>query len=158
MGKMMGTLFCTVGKMLDACECEKQELVPQLTFSGEMDIYELSSILIDKFPDTPIYLPDSLYKLCSIQDVKRFLEWDNTDKQKYLAEMHDCDDFAYRLKGQISIYPWSAIPFGIVWTNIHALNIVVLSDKEIYFVEPQSDKILETLEPWQGTEIRFIAL
>jgi len=60
--------------------------------------------------------------------------------------------------GQFSVPGWSDLAFGIVWTDIHALNIMVGTDKQIYFLEPQLDKILLELEPWMGTSIRFITM
>ena len=107
---------------------------------------------------THIYLSDSLYWLCSEDDIKTFLDLDATNKEKYVAESFDCDDFSYRLMGQLSTPEWSGIAFGIVWTNAHALNCFIDDTGKFLYVEPQSGKLQEKLEPWQGTEILFILL
>ena len=139
---------------------EKDITPPTPTFepAGVIDIYELSSLLMDLFPDAPIYLSDETYNLCTLEDVKRFLAWENTDSFVYESKTFDCDNFSRRLGGGIEIYPWATIPFGIVWTNLHALNCFVDSNKTFYFVEPQSDNVRTSLEAWQGNEIRFIVI
>jgi hypothetical protein len=153
------SVSCGICKTLGGCEDNTEtEPIPALTYAAEVDIYEISSLLIDRFPDVPIYLPDMSYKTCTKQDLERFLAWDKTDKEKYEAESFDCDDFAWRLKGNITCKPWSSIPFGVVWTNLHALNCFVDEAGKFWFVEPQSNKIQAELESWQGTELRFIAM
>lgn len=107
---------------------------------------------------THIYLSDSQYWLCSDTDIKGFLSLDATNKEQYIAEELDCDDFSYRLMGQLSTPKWSGIAFGIVWTNLHALCCFISETGEFYFIEPQTDKLQKTLEPWQGTEILFILM
>lgn len=132
--------------------------LPPLDFSGDIDIWELSSLLIDKFPDCPIYLPDERYKLCTADDMRRFLAWDDTVLQAYQDDYYDCDDFAWRLKGNLTKYPWSALPVAVVWTNKHALNGFVDSEGTWWFIEPQNNSMQRELHPWQGTELRFIAI
>lgn len=105
-----------------------------------------------------IYLSDSQYWLCSDADIESFLSQDNTNKMGYVAEERDCDDFSYRLMGQLSIPEWSGIAFGIVWTNLHALCCFISDTGKFYFIEPQTNKLQENLEPWQGSEILFILL
>jgi hypothetical protein len=60
--------------------------------------------------------------------------------------------------GGVSIYPWSAIPFGIVWTNLHALNLFIDDKLNIYFVEPQKGLIQDSLEAWQGETVQLIVI
>jgi len=107
---------------------------------------------------THIYLSDSQYWLCSENDINTFLKVDTTNKMGYVPEERDCDDFSYRLMGQLSIPSWSGIAFGIVWTNLHALNCLIDDTSKFWFIEPQSDKLQEKLEPWQGSEILFILM
>ena len=123
-----------------------------------IDVYELSNVLAEKFPDTEIYLSDRTKYLCDIEDIKTFLAQDETNRTKYVAEAFDCDDFAYRLKGQFSVHGWAELATGIVWTNCHALNIVVDANLDVWIIEPQSDKIQSNLEEWQGDSIRFIII
>ncbi len=107
---------------------------------------------------THIYLSDSLYWLCSENDIKTFVDIDDTNKIKYVSEEMDCDDFSYRLMGQLSIPDWSGIAFGIVWTNLHALNCFIDDAGKFWFIEPQTNGLLEKLEDWMGNEILFILM
>ena len=149
---MIGSLFCSLGKALGACEIK----TPPLTYWGDMDVYEVSSILIEKFQDAPLYLPDAYYKTCSKLDMERFLDWDMTNRERFETDSWDCDDFSWRLKGNITIKPWSSVPFFVVWTDLHALNGFISEDRKWHFVEPQTDTIHDSLEAWQGSQIRFI--
>ena len=124
----------------------------------EIDFWELLKLLKEKFPDAEIYISDSVESLCDIEDIETFLERDETNRQKYLAEKFDCDDFAYRLMGQFSVPGWSELAFGIVWTDVHAMNIVVDANLDLWFIEPQNDTVQSSLEAWQGQKIRFIAM
>ena len=148
----IGQFCCTVGKALGSCQVN----VPPLEYTGEMDIYEVSSILLDRFPGAPLYLPDYYYKTCSRNEVQRFLDWDMTSRKQYESEYFDCDDFSWRLKGNITVPPWSALPFFVVWTDVHALNGFIDDRGEWWFVEPQNNAIQSHMEAWQGNEIRFI--
>lgn len=107
---------------------------------------------------THIYLSDNQYWLCSKADIETFINLDATNKDTYVAEEHDCDDFSYRLMGQLSIPEWSGVAFGIVWTNLHALNCLIDETGKFWFIEPQSDTLQDKLEDWQGNEILFILL
>ena len=150
---MIGKILCAIGKALGGCV--EASPPPTLETSGGISIDELSSILIDKFPDAPLYLPDSYYYTCTVDDIKRFLGWD-IGRESYRAEVFDCDDYSWRLKGNITIYPWSTIPFFVVWTDKHAMNGFIDNKGDFYFIEPQTDEIQTELEDWQGSAIRFM--
>ena len=119
----------------------------------------LLTILRRKFPDSgEIYLSDHNYLMCNKSDIELFLKQDATNQCEYQAEIFDCDDFSYRLMGQFSVPDWSDLTFGIVWSNFHALNCIVTDDEKFYFIEPQSDEIIEELEDWMGSTVRFIMM
>ena len=107
---------------------------------------------------THIYISDNQYQLCSESDINSFLVADDTNKAAYVADLHDCDDFSYRLMGQFSTPEWSGIAFGIVWTDKHALNCLIDDKGKFYFVEPQTDALYETIQPYMGSEILFILM
>ena len=118
---------------------------------------DLWKLLNEKFPNVPLYLSDALYLLAKYDDIALFLAQDQTNKFEYKSQSFDCDNFSYRLMGQFSVPEWSALTFGIMWTQKHALNIVVTEDKEVFFVEPQADELLaEPKGSWGG--IRFIIM
>lgn len=120
---------------------------------------ELMAIIRKRFPDEgKIYLSDKEYKLCHVDDIRKFCAQDDTNRQKYQAESFDCDDFAYRLMGQFSIPDWGDLAFGICWTEKHSLNCFIDEDKMLWFLEPQSDVIESNLASWQGSHLRFIIM
>jgi hypothetical protein len=94
-----------------------------------------------------IYLPDVSCKIYRKQDVLDFHGLNEVSSIPYVAESHDCDDFAAELYGKFA---------GLVWTNLHALNFFIAEDSIFYFIEPQKGLISQHLEAWQGNEIRFI--
>jgi len=140
------------------CGCQKQSL-PLSTSTGQITMEELWQLLYQRFPEMgALYLSDKVYRLCNLQDIREFLHQDATNHYLYQGEKFNCDDFSYRLMGQFSVPGWSDLAFGIVWSQLHALNIMVGVDKQVYFIEPQLDKLVLELEPWMGNEIRFIMI
>ena len=125
---------------------------------GTIDLYEMSSILLDKLEEmgdaeSDIHLPDSNMKIYNKEDVKNFLQLDETDTIPYEPDSpeikklgDDCDGFAAIMFGKFA---------GLVWTNVHSLNWFVSEDKELFFIEPQTDKLSLDLEHWQGWSIQF---
>ncbi len=103
-----------------------------------------------------LFLSDNTFYLCHPEDIALFLAQDATNRLEYLAEDYDCDDFTLRLAGQFSIPRWSALAFGICWTDLHALNFFVDEDGKFWFVEPQSDEIQSQLNAWQGQNLRLL--
>lgn len=119
--------------------------IPIPKISGEISHKELHKLLKKKLPhsflkDVVIYLVDKKYQLTTREEIERFLAFDKTDLVKYFPEYHDCDDFSFRLMGQISIPEWSGLAFGICFSGIHAYNIFC-DGKNIFCIEPQSDKV-----------------
>lgn len=82
------------------CLC-KRDLSPP-TITSQITGDEVRQILHDYFkvPHDKIFIADRDYGLYNISDLQRFLEWDSTDRLKYVAEGFDCDDFADVLKGK----------------------------------------------------------
>ena len=145
--------MCWLSKLFGSKPSIKPEMKVQVTGNY---IFNILDAIVPKA--THIYLSDSLYWLCSDKDIENFLSQDDTNKMGYIAEERDCDDFSYRLMGQLSIPDWSGIAFGIVWTNLHALNCFIDDMGVFWFVEPQTNKLQDKLEAWQGTEILFIMM
>lgn len=136
---------------------KKKPEPPVVTPRKQVDSAYIFGILDSVMPDAAhIYISDNTYWLCTKADLESFLAMDATNKDQYVAEEHDCDDFSYRLMGQLSTQEWSNIAAGIVWTNLHALNCFIDSDGKFWFIEPQSDTLQEHLEAWQGNEILFV--
>jgi len=126
--------------------------------SGEIGYSDLYKLLRDLFPEAHIFLSDRKYKLCYVADIADFLKQDQTNRDEYEAEYHDCDDFAYRLMGQFSIPGWSALAFGFCWTDTHAVNCFVNTKEEFMFIEPQKDTIQTKLTSWQGSKVILVCM
>jgi len=121
-----------------------------------MDLY---GFLRQEAPVAEVFISDKDYLLCNKADIKAFLAQDETNKMGYVPEARDCDDFSYRLMGQLSVPGWSDLAFGILWTDRHAMNCFITEDKVFYFVEPQTDTLQHGgLLPQQGDHVRLIAM
>ena len=132
-------------------EAELAKITARLVPAGTIDLNLMSSILLDKLDEmgddkADIRLPDGYCKVYDKEEVKKFLDLDETDKIPYVAEEHDCDDFAAELFGKFA---------GLVWSNVHGLNWFVDTTNTLWFIEPQQDKLAKDLENWQGYEIQF---
>jgi len=119
--------------------------------TGIISIHEMSSILLDKLDEmddsgVELYLADMDCKVYRKSDVIKYLSLDPVSEITFKAGSHDCDDFAAKLFGKFA---------GLIWTNTHALNWFIDTNKVLWFIEPQSDKIAQNLEDWQGWHIRF---
>jgi len=98
--------------------------------------------LVEAYPFAKIYLADQYYWVCPREDIEEFLASDPTDREEYVVEAHDCDDYSFRLMGQFHSKPYSALAFGIAWSKVHAYNIFISKEGEVLLVEPQADQIL----------------
>ena len=87
-----------------------------------------------------IFLPDSKLKTYSLDTVKGQYQLEEIQKLTYVAETHDCDDFAAKAFAQ---------GLGLIWTDLHALNWFFSPNCTLFFVEPQSLKVATDLESWQ---------
>lgn len=103
--------------------------------------------------DVPLYhLSDKNYKLVDINHLNEFLKTTKTHKRVYVANNHDCDDFSFELMGEVSSWD-SHLAFGIIWAvtpegQAHAFNWCVGEDKEIWFIEPQNNKVFKPDNRW----------
>ena len=157
--ELIRQIACGICKALGGYREEGKEIVESFfpTSKKEIAYEEKMSFLIGKFPNVPIF---GTYKhlLASYDDIAVFMAQDQTNEFPYNFPDFICSDFSFRLMGQFSIPGWSEVTFGVVWTDVHALNCILTEDMEFYFVEPQADKLQEELESWQGSSIRFIMI
>jgi len=149
--KMIGSLFCALSKILGGC---KETQVILIKPAGTIDLNLASSILLDKLEEmgddkAEIYLPDTDIKVYDKDEVANAYELQEVSSIEYVAEEHDCDDFAAELYGKFA---------SLVWTNAHALCFFISDKEEFYFIEPQTRKLSTALETWQGYEIRFFLM
>jgi hypothetical protein len=127
--------------------------IPKPSGLEDIDINEIYSLLFSQFPDAQLLLSDKNYKTTNKEELEKYLKYDLTDIDTYENEYYDCDDFSFSLMGGISNPIWGSLSFGIIWVkkdnnSFHALNIFIDSDRRIWMVEPQNDKIFEFPDNW----------
>ena len=122
-------------------------LIPYSTISQEdvlliltQKMYELGDNQSD------IHIPDDDNKIYRKEDVMAYRGLKEISAIKYVKEEHDCDDFARKMFGEFA---------GLVWTTKHSLNYFIDENKKLWFLEPQTGVISDTLEGWQGSDFRL---
>lgn len=114
------------------------------------------TVFVGKFADErAIRLGDATYYAPRRAELERLLEASLLDRRQWLEERHDCDDFAYVLKGEASSHAYESpevrygLCVGIVWGHFdwvdgyHAINWALTSDAGLLLIEPQTDAIYE---------------
>ena len=153
---MIGQILCTLAKAFGGCTPDKEiELLP--TGNKEITLQAKQAFLTAKFPGAQLFLTYQ-HILPTYDDIAYFLAQDQTNKYPYTFPDYICSSYALRLAGQFSIPKWSELTFGLIWSNLHALNCVITDDLQFFFVEPQTDELQTELKDWQGTSIRFIMI
>ena len=126
--------------------------IPKPTGLVDIDVSEIITILDAEFQGASIHFADSNYKTTTKTEMMRFLKNDIIDKNIYVSELYDCDDFSFALMGSISCQDWGALPFGILWTDVpggaHAVNVFIDSNRKVWIIEPQNDKIFTCPDNW----------
>ena len=96
--------------------------------------------VIDLTPKMDIVIMDRKYRLIKEKEIFNFLKLDLLDLKFYSADYNDCDDYAIRLFGRIKEKA-KGLAFGFIISDSHAYNMFINENKEVKFLEPQSDKI-----------------
>lgn len=106
-----------------------------------------------------IEVKDTYFKLAPLLEYRRMIEYSTVDKRLYVNEFYDCEDFAYALKGEFSIPKWAALPFGMVYLYkdgvYHAMNIFIDSNRQIWIVEPQNDKMFRPSKDFKVEKVEI---
>jgi len=92
---------------------------------------------------------DNYYKLTTVDELKRFLKFDDTDKLVYLPEWRDCDNFSLLLAARVQ--RWApGLCFGMLQIRIeifntpicyHFLNVFIDDELNLWKIEPQTDEV-----------------
>ncbi len=139
-------------------------LIPRIKGKKKpVDWTEIQKLLKEAFGEKcTLFLVDGKYRIPTLASFKKFLKEDKTDLYKYVPEEMDCDDFSFRLMGQVSYPGWSDIAFGIAISQTHAYNCIVAEDagqNKVFLVEPQSDRIfLAPKEPKVAYKTSFVMM
>ncbi len=103
------------------------------------------------FSDNEFYIPTR-------QEIETFLNHNPINPGKLYDESFDCDDYAFVLKGSVSLYVRNSEQFtasmciGIAWgmfqwaEGLHACNWALDSDFELIWIEPQNGEIYNLSE------------
>lgn len=134
---------------------EKEQFKPQSY--GEISLNELHKLIpMEKIKDGVIYLKhpklfvtDFNYKLPRKEDIETFLKNDWTNLKKFKEETFDCDEFAMILLGRLNeAFPGFAV--GYAQSYNHVFNLFIDHKKQVYIIEPQSDKIFKPKKEYKG--------
>lgn len=112
-------------------------------------VLEVNTILKDYFPNTPIGHFDGKYNLITWEQWEQLLLYDWTDTKKWILDYRDCDNFANSFAANMSMF-YEINSAGRVYGRLyrglnefldfHYWNVVITSDRSIYFIEPNTDK------------------
>ena len=87
------------------------------------------------------YITDNSCRLMTMSNLTKIMNKSIIKYIPYTPEKFDCDDYAKVLNGVMGlICPNNC--FGIAWSKTHAFNICMLSDHNIYIIEPQTNSII----------------
>uniref|UniRef100_A0A6M3K8U7 Agglutinin C-terminal domain-containing protein n=1 Tax=viral metagenome TaxID=1070528 RepID=A0A6M3K8U7_9ZZZZ len=149
----MQTLITKVNRTIEIAN--SRQILASPTFSmPKMKSLALYGLLHSSInPGIPVYLSDKDYDICPKSKMIAVLALDLTNKFTYAEDEYDCDDFAYRLMGQLSVPGWADIAFGVAWSSTHAFN-VYCDGSILYYIEPQTDILL----PFEKKESQYYPL
>jgi len=124
---------------------------PKLEPCGTIDAGLMYAIVQAKLAeiedkDYDIFVPDRDNKVYKKADVMAAHELEEVASIPFVDETHDCDDFAAELFGKFA---------GLIWTTIHAFCYFVDETDTLWYIEPQNKKLSQTIEGWQGSDVRF---
>ena len=102
-----------------------------------------------------IRISDRFFTLCDKSNAEKIFGLSPIKFRKYQAEIYDCDDFSFSFMG---LYRWVIPNFavGIIWTKTHAYNFFIDSDKKLWGIEPQSNKIFEVTDKKENVQLMLI--
>ena len=94
-----------------------------------------------------IFIPDKHLDLVDDVDAKEFLKQDRTDRETYIPERFNCDDFARNVYNNARNYGLKVKKQNWAWAELvvpgspgHALNLYVNKNQMVVFIETQNDK------------------
>ena len=84
---------------------------------------------------------DGLYRIPSLEDTQAIIAWDLTDKETYVANIFDCENFALRVKARVDEL-FKVNHFGLVidWSSSHAYNVFLTPEGRVFLYEGQNDE------------------
>jgi hypothetical protein len=114
---------------------------------------ELEDLILKTFGSNYQYyilISDEWFRLIPKDKMEQLLKEDDTDTLPYINVAADCDDFSDVLLGQLTRKTWNqGFAIGQLWyinyeKNFgHAVNLFCDTDKKLWIIEPQNDRIIE---------------
>ena len=92
------------------------------------------------------WLPlDMLYYTTTLEDFKKIIEWDRTNRKLYMIDRFDCDKYAMYFKANVAWYfGINAVAVVLDYSSQHAYCLVFPYDVDRPLgYEPQTDEIFE---------------
>ena len=130
--------FCPIP---EPCQLEhvRQPLSPpssfKVIFGSELD---------ELFQIKNLFLADLKFKALPIEEFDRFYSYNLVDKEKYVSEFHDCDDFSEECKVDCRRFcPGAAIWEIWVFGGSHSQNLVCDDTYKLWKYEGQTDERIE---------------
>ena len=107
-----------------------------------------------------LILLDTAYMAVDLKTWKKILQYSSINQAQYIADVRDCDDFSFALRGSLPIkLGFNGIGCVVDWSSAHAYSalLVVDSNKKLKmaFVEPQSDRMVVADTPMYETDSGF---
>ncbi len=90
------------------------------------------------------WLPlDGNYYTVSLEEFKKIIEWDRTNRHQYYYDRFDCDKYAMYFKSHLAWYfGINAVGVILDYGSAHAYNLLLPHDRdEPLLFEPQTDKV-----------------
>lgn len=107
-----------------------------------IDSLETHNLIKELFPKVRTIRRSDLNTVTiNADEVKALLINTRITRQAYVANDHDCDDYAFAMKGFFSQSGLSKSTFGIMMSAKHAYNFFVDDQKQVWILEPQSGVI-----------------
>lgn len=149
-------------------------LPPPPDSGTRLDSARVRKLLLEtlRLPRSKCFVGDRNYLAYPREQLEAFLAAQDLDKVKWVAEIHDCDDFARVLCGaerqwfrQHKLGQYGST-LGTIWGDIrrsetdteprpHAVNVFIDADLELWLVEPQTDVLSK---PTSNSEFWFVCV
>jgi len=114
-----------------------QPVLVQPSILGKISMAEVNAILSSQ--TNVIFISDETFQTTSQDQASKFTDSTRVAYRKWVEEDHDCDNFSFALMGY-----WSdelkSFPFGIAWSENHAFNFMIDSNKQLWIIEPQTNE------------------
>jgi hypothetical protein len=125
--------------ILNLFKKEELEKLGEITNDNLKKLFKKEGVI--QLDPIQIYALDNKYNLTNKENIQNFLKKDWGDLKSTDGEKWDCEDFALQLWANFKKKnPTFALGFAI--SGGHAFNITITWDKQIWVIEPQTDKIM----------------